>query len=95
MLGECADCSSLRRTMPIIAVHYRYFDRKTQHTGEGEAVIRIHQDNFDPDVAEHRSYLEHHLAQAVAKEYPQHQEKGLAIIIVNTSTLEELKIDPL
>jgi hypothetical protein len=79
--------------MPIIAVHYRYFDRKTNHTGEGEAIIRVHQDNFNPDLAEHRSYLEHHLAQAVIKEYPEHQEQGIAVVIVNTSTLDALKSD--
>jgi hypothetical protein len=79
--------------MPVIVVHYRYFDRKTNHTGEGEAVVRIHQGNFDPDLAEHRAYLEHHLAQAVAKEYPEHQEQSLTIIIVNTSTFEELRSD--
>jgi hypothetical protein len=79
--------------MPIIAVHYRFFDRKTSHTGEGEAVVHVHQGDFDPDLAEHRSYLESHLAQAVAKEYSEHQEHGLTIIIVSTSTLEELRSD--
>jgi hypothetical protein len=74
--------------MPIIAVHYRYFDRKTNHTGEGEAIVRVCQENFDPDLAEHRR---HHLAQAVAKEYPEHQEQGIAVVIVNTSTLDALK----
>jgi hypothetical protein len=76
--------------MPIIAVHYRFFDRKTNHTGEGEAVIHVYQDDFDPDLAEHRAFLEDHLAQAVVKEHPEHQEHGLTIIIVNTSTLEEV-----
>jgi hypothetical protein len=82
-------------SMPVIAVHYRYFDRQTNHIGEGEAVVRVHQGDFDPDLAEHRAYLEHHLAQAVAKEYPEHQEQSLTIIIVNTSTFEELRSDPL
>ncbi len=63
------------------------------HTGEGEAVVRVHQGDFDPDLAEHRSYLESHLTQAVVKEYPEHQEQNLTIIIVNTSTLDELKSD--
>jgi hypothetical protein len=79
--------------MPVIAVHYRYFDRKTNHTGEGEAVIRVHQGDFDPDLAEHRAYLEHHLAQAVVKEYPEHQDQSLAIIIVSTSTIDEARSD--
>jgi hypothetical protein len=79
--------------MPVIAVHYRYFDRKTNHTGEGEAVIRVHQGDFDPDLAEHRAFLEHHLAQAVVKEYPEHQEQSLAIIIVSTSTIDEARSD--
>ena len=75
--------------MPHFAVRYRFIDRDSGHTGEGNALIKLDgNQDFDPDDPEQRHTLEGHIAEAIAQEFPKHTSERL-VVLITACTVEK------
>lgn len=81
--------------MTLLHVCYRFFDRDSGHTGEGNALVRL--DGRDAtgtldlgcDDPEQRQWIEGYLAEAIANQFPQHTPGRLVVLITRCTAAEE------
>ncbi len=81
--------------MSHFAVHYRFIDRDTGQTGEGDALVGLDGEDaagcldLGCESPERRAWLEGHLADAIAKEFPRHKPGSLVVLVTAYSRAPE------